>query len=173
MIRAATEADIPAIARVHVASWRETYRGIVPQAFLDGIRLDEWEARRRKNQAQPGNHTLVAETDGIVGFTIGGKNRDAAFPFDAELYAIYVLRAHQGRGLGRALQEALVARLAADGHRSMILWVLRDNPSRAFYERLGGTQAGEKEIEIGGAKLVEVAYGWPAIRSLPDGPADV
>jgi ribosomal protein S18 acetylase RimI-like enzyme len=160
-IRAATEADIPAITRAHVASWRETYRGIVPQAFLDGIKLDEWEARRRKNQAQPGNHTLVAETEpGIVGFTIGGKNRDSAFAFDAELYAIYVLRAHQGRGLGRALQRALVERLAADGHRSMILWVLRDNPSRAFYERLGGQLAGEKEIEIGGAKLVEVAYGW-------------
>jgi len=164
MIREATEGDVPAIARVHVQSWRETYRGIVPQAFLDGIQVEEWEARRRKNQAQPGNVTLAAEEDGaVVGFTIGGSNREPHPDFDKELYAVYVLRSHHGRGLGRALMRALAGRLRP---RGLILWVLRDNPSRAFYERLGGTLAGTKPIEIGGATLEEVAYGWKDVTPL-------
>lgn len=48
----------------------------------------------------------------------------------------------------------------------MLVWVLGDNPSRAFYETLGGRFLGEKDIEIGGVRLEEVAYGWTDIGRL-------
>jgi hypothetical protein len=41
-----------------------------------------------------------------------------------------------------------------------VVWVLAENPARRFYEALGGKIVFEKRIEIGGASLVEVAYGW-------------
>lgn len=37
MIREAIESDVEAIAHVHVASWRETYPGIMPQPILDSL----------------------------------------------------------------------------------------------------------------------------------------
>jgi hypothetical protein len=62
----------------------------------------------------------------------------------------------------------LVARAAQDlagrGFRSLIIWVLKDNPARGFYERLGGRLAAEKVVEIGGRQLVDVAYVWPDLR---------
>ena len=46
----------------------------------------------------------------------------------------------------------------------MMLWVLKQNPSRGFYERLGGEVLAEQEIEISGQKYPEVAYGWRALQ---------
>jgi len=44
-----------------------------------------------------------------------------------------------------------------------MLWVLKSNPARKFYERMGGELIGEKQIEIGGVRLIEIAYGWSAL----------
>ena len=44
-------------------------------------------------------------------------------------------------------------RLAEDGVKAMIIWVLKDNlKARAFYEALDGAPIGEKTITIGGAE---------------------
>jgi hypothetical protein len=51
---------------------------------------------------------------------------------------------------------------------SMLVWVLRDNPSRGFYEALGGEYVREQAITIGGANLIELAYGWPDTMALLD-----
>ncbi len=42
----------------------------------------------------------------------------------------------------------------------MLVWVLAKNPACRFYETLGGQKVYEKEIERGGVKLIEIAYGW-------------
>jgi GrpB-like predicted nucleotidyltransferase (UPF0157 family) len=111
---------------------------------------------------------LVAEEGGeVLGFANAGLPREIPPGFDAELSALYVLPDRQRRHLGRRLMLHAVEALHARGHRSLALWVLRDNRGgRAFYERIGGTPAGEQEIEIGGARLVEVAYGWPCLDRL-------
>ncbi|MDH2899383.1 MAG: GNAT family N-acetyltransferase [archaeon] len=76
------------------------------------------------------------------------------------MYGIYILREWQKKGIGRELVRETARRLIKDGFDSMLVWVLADNPSRAFYELLGGKQIRNKSIAIGGAELEEVAYGW-------------
>jgi hypothetical protein len=41
IVRDATPGDVYRVAEIHIASWRDTYQGIVPQAFLDSMDLDE------------------------------------------------------------------------------------------------------------------------------------
>ncbi len=107
---------------------------------------------------------MVAETaqDGIIGILAGGKERAGNLNYDGELYAIYVLASHQGKGAGKALMLQFMDWLRQNQYQSMMLWVLRDNqPSRSFYERMGGTLLHhEKEAAFGGKKLIEVAYGF-------------
>jgi GNAT superfamily N-acetyltransferase len=103
---------------------------------------------------------------GVVGFASAGKERTGEFAYHGELYAIYILKAYQGRGVGRRLVEAIVLRLQEHGLNSMMVWVLKDNLFRAFYEALGGQEVGEQDIKIGESTLVEIAYGWKDIRSL-------
>ncbi len=167
-IRPATESDAPAIARVHVDTWRTAYRGIVDAAYLKSLSYADFEKRRRQRLATPGTITFVAEVRGkVVGFATGGPNRDLDTEYDAELYAIYIRKAFAGKGLGSALVAALARDLAAAGHRAMVLWVLRDNaPSRRFYESLGGRPAGEKSSRFGSQDLPHAGYGWPEISTL-------
>jgi GNAT superfamily N-acetyltransferase len=174
IIRVAAPADAHGIAAVHVASWRTTYRGIVPQAYLDGLSVD---ARALTWQRQLGNAadhtcTYIVEDDGerIIGFAGGGPPRDGNPAYAGELYAIYLLRECQRQGIGRRLVRAVAERLAHEGMRSMLVWVLEDNPSRRFYEALGGVLLPERQyFERGGARLAEVCYGWPDIAVLRAG----
>ena len=165
-IRAATVEDAGAIAHVHVASWKSTYRGIVPEAYLAG--LDEVLRSRLWHEFLTGGAlVLVAEVDGTAaGFAHAGANREELEGCDAELYSIYLLRELQGRGTGKALLQAMARELIERGFGSMAVWVLERNPSRIFYEKMGARLATTKVIDIGGAKLMEARYIWNDLKSL-------
>ena len=170
-IRPATAADAPGIARVHVDTWRSTYEGIVPQAFLDSLDLDARAKQWEEWLVREGVHVFVAEVaGGVCGFISGGTLHDgvhvAALNYDSEVYTLYVLATAQGRGAGRELMRALAHRLLQDGLMRPVVWALEENPWCGFYERLGGKRVAQKTIEIGGAELSDVAYGWEEIGTL-------
>ena len=171
-VRAAEEGDAGGIARVHVAVWRETYAAIMPAEFLAGLseerRAVMWASTIR-GEGPPDTKVFVAEdpAQGIVGFTMAGRERTGHAEFDAELWAINIAASHHRRGLGRSLMLAASQWLADRGHRAMLLWVVEANPARGFYERLGGTRLAEtRAAAFGGTSLTEVAYGWPSLPAL-------
>jgi len=170
-IRPATAEDAWGIARVHVESWRTTYRGIIPDEVLAGLsvegRAEMWR-RAAAQTGQPGRGLFVAEDSGrIVGFASGGPERTGDPHYTGELYAIYVLAPHQRRRIGRALVRCVVGALLAGGHRTMLLWVLTANDgARRFYESLGGRAVREQLTEIGGARYPETGYGWDDLAAL-------
>ncbi|HYP20288.1 MAG TPA: GNAT family N-acetyltransferase [Chloroflexia bacterium] len=172
-IREATIEDVPAIARVHVDSWRTTYKGIVPQRILDQLTYEgREELWRRVLSPDNSSFVYVAEEDGqVVGFACGGPAREDEAPNHAgQLYSIYILQEHQGRGIGRRLFEAVVRELARMGLHSMALWVIADNPACGFYEALGGRQAYARQEQADDVVLDEIGYGWDDIRPLAAGP---
>ena len=92
LIREATAADVPQIARVHVDSWRTTYAGIVPADFLEGMSYEDFEVRWRGWMSESGGYGIfyVAELppDQIIGFASGGPRREDQYPeYEGELYA--------------------------------------------------------------------------------------
>ncbi|MBI2331623.1 MAG: GNAT family N-acetyltransferase [Chloroflexi bacterium] len=170
-IRKATVEDASPIATVHVVAWKETYRGIVPDEVLNNLsiqrRTEQW-VNSLSDTTHAYHHAFVAEADGqVVGFANFGSPQEKDSGFDGELFAIYILHAAHKQGVGRMLVNAAVNGLREEGHTSMMVWVLKDNPARGFYERLGGVYLYEKPIEIGGEKLMEVAYGWRNLDKFP------
>lgn len=158
-LRPVRPADASAVARVYVDTWRDAYRGLIPQAYLDSMSHALHERRWRQAFAA-GGWGFVAELDRrIVGFASGGRCRSRG-RWSGELFVLYVLPPWQGRGVGRALFDATYFELARRGHPDMLVWVLSTNPARRFYEHLGGEPAGENFCDIGGARLKEVGYGW-------------
>lgn len=157
--RPATAGDVPAIARVHVASWRSTYRGLVPDAHLDALVPDAREPLWREVVPRGGVHVADDAQEGLVGFVSVDASREPLPGFTGELYALYLLAHRQRGGLGRRLVAAGARHLLAQGHRGMLLWVIAANPAVRFYERLGGMRVGARVDEVGGARLDEVAFG--------------
>jgi GNAT superfamily N-acetyltransferase len=92
--------------------------------------------------------------------------REPIAAYDAELYAIYLLQREQKKGVGKMLVRELAAALRTRDFKSLIVWVLARNLAVGFYSHLGGSQVAEQQIEIGGARLTELAFGWPSLDAL-------
>ncbi len=158
-IRKARLSDAEGRAKVAVDTWRTTYKGIVPDATLAGLSYEQSAQRWRESlsKADAATFHFVAEDEDrkIVGLAGAGLCRDPHPPVAGELFAIYVLSASQRRGVGRQLVQAVVREFLSRGISSMRIWVLKDNPYRSFYEKLGGKPADERQIMIGGAPIFE------------------
>ena len=167
-VRPATVDDVPAIARVHVDAWRETYSGIVAPRILAAQSYRRREAQWRGPLSDPGSpvHLSVVETASgdVGGFVAVGPEVGELPDYDGELYAIYLLQRYQGGGYGRRLFASGARALAGEGFRSMVLWVLEANPACGFYEHLGGSIVERKLLPVGDEQYPAIAYGW---RELP------
>lgn len=163
--------DAMALGQLHVRSWRETYPGLLPQAYLNGMSAT-LQGRRFYHglmRQKPGELVLVAEDDqGLAGYCQGVMlNKHLA-----EAQTLYVLRRAQGTGMGRALLSACARAFAAQGAERLMLWVLRDNVrARGFYARLGGVAAETKTEPTAGGTLPQIAYRWDDISVLAGLPA--
>lgn len=170
LIRQAFEADAAGIAQVHVDSWRTTYAGLIPEQALArrsyANRQEYWEWALNSQRTPRAIFVAEGEAGKIAGFASGGPERAWELGFEAEVYAIYLLAAYQGRGLGSRLMGAVAGYLADYGLKSLMVWVLASNPAVQFYLRLGGVKVGEKRETFAGAALLEHAYGWERIESL-------
>ena len=162
-IRLAAPADASAIARIHVETWQAAYRGLVPQALLDGLnvahRRERWHGILTKKEST----TFVASLpSGIIGFgsLMPSRDQDAARQSVAEIAALYVSPAHWRQGAGQALCAALLTLARRDGFAAVTLWVLKANtPARDFYVRVGFTLEGAEKIQnFDGHDLIEVRY---------------
>ncbi|WP_227394637.1 GNAT family N-acetyltransferase [Jeotgalibacillus aurantiacus] len=162
IIRAATNKDVPKIAKVHVDSWRTTYKGIVPDSFLEKLSYDQREKLWEKNLKQQNQLTLVAENahGEIVGFADGGKRPENKTERTADLTAIYLLKEYQRQGIGQALQQRLFLYFKEQGYGSAFVEVLDDNGSKYFYESSGAVFVREEDIQIGGKPLKLLVYKW-------------
>ena len=165
--------DAEELARVHVASWRETYRGLLADAFLARMsepgftRRFRRAADRARRRRHPGRRRPLWPGGLRPGRRLarGGRSQRRA---RRRSHTLYVLRHAQGQGLGKRLMAETARALAAEGATSLMISVLRDNiRARGFYEHLGGEpEAARQEPGPGGRLLYEVAYRWRDITDL-------
>jgi len=165
-IRPARPSDARGIARLDVETWRTTYAGVLSASYLVGLSEHRREAGwRGVIMREPRDVRVAVDSTGdIRGFGSCGANRgDRAFT--GEVFTLYVDPDWQNQGIGRRLLIALFRRLVATGRSSAILWVLRDNPARFFYERLGAQRVSRRSLAVGGSTIEATAYGWRDLRS--------
>ena len=170
VIREATAADLHGIARVLVDGWQTTYVGILPAEFLASFTYERHEAGTKEllHGLPSSAAAFVALVDAsVVGVALIRELEGDGAEFSSELDAIYVSPHMQRRGIGSRLLQRVVQWLDDRGNSSMLVWVLRDNPHRRFYEHLGGELLNQRrENEFGRAKITSVAYGWRDLRTL-------
>jgi len=176
MERASSVAIVPAgpsdaadLAHVHVTAWRETYPGLLPQAYLDRMSVDAHARRFGQRLQRPAANQVVLAAEaraGLVGYC-EGHAWTSPFGGEAEINTLYVLRDAQGEGVGRRLLQDASRVLQAAGARGLIIWVLAGNArARGFYERMGGVAAARRAGPGPGGRVNEVAYGWPDVERL-------
>lgn len=160
--REATVADCLAVAKVHVRAWKESFAGIVPQAFLDEMSVEKRVKTFEKRFADDSYKMYVAEVAGlgVVGFADFGEPRESVDTYEAELYAIYLLPEFQGEGVGGRLFRLGIEALVRSRKSSVYLLALEASPYRSFYEKMGGQVIKKKQVEIEGFMFDALVYGW-------------
>ncbi|HLI12365.1 MAG TPA: GNAT family N-acetyltransferase [Alphaproteobacteria bacterium] len=163
LVRQGYLSDADAVAKVYVETWRTTYAGLLPDRVLTGMRQENHRARWLSVLQRSGETVLVAEEgkSGVVGFVSFGPVRDGVPGYDAEIYTLYVAPDYQNRGIGNRLLRSAFRRMAERGLHGVMLWVLARNPSRFFYEAVGGIKMAQRRERLWGVVLPEIAYGWP------------
>lgn len=169
-IRLAQIEDSAALAQIQINSYRTAYAGLLPQDYLDHFSYEEqtqdWQDLLGGDMTDV-LYVAENERDDLVGYAVGRPGSTNLEGYDCELVSLHVRRADQRQGIGCRLFAATAAWLQARGGAALMLWVLKQNPSRAFYERLGGRLSGQQAIMLGDdVPAVEVAYGWPEIAKL-------
>lgn len=168
IVRSATAADLDPIAALHVESWRSTYRGILPDEYLDGLveenRLSHWHKLMKGVDGE--RIILVAEAnDGLVGFAATGPCEED--DLDGYIEHIHVRPDLRGSGIGRRLLGEVAERLAGRGNASAYLLVYSDNHQAIrFYERLGGVTIADGMEEMAGIMVARSRVEWRDLASL-------
>lgn len=160
-IRRAVLTDAANIANVHVKSWQQSYKGLIDSDYLSNMSIDERTERWKKWLLQKSHIVLVLEDEerNLCGFISGGPIR-SHHPYECEVYAFYLLKHVQQKGFGTKMLRRFAAECAANEMKSMIVWVLKDNPSKQAYISLGGKKIDEEEIVIGTQGLIEECFAW-------------
>lgn len=167
-IRTATTGDAETIAALHADSWRATYRGTMPAAFLDGPVVDDrrrlWASRLASEWTGAGGRPYVAvavEKGDTVGFVCLTDQP----PLGVLLDNLHIRPGRTSSGIGRSLLLHAFDWVAT--HRPgcrLSLWVFADNTGAIrFYERHGGVR-GRRRLERfeAGFEVEDVEYAWPA-----------
>ena len=157
----ATVEDAAEIAALHVASWRETYPGLLPEAEI--ARQDEAARQALWTAVLQQGKTRVSLLPGI-GFAAMGPQRDPLLSADwpEELVALYVLRRHQGRGNGRILLRHVCARAP------FTAWVLAGNTrAESFYAAIGGQEIRRASDQVAGMTVTDILLSFPSPADNP------
>ncbi len=112
-------------------------------------------------------NVYVAETEEnkIVGFASVSVERTNDLA-EKELLSIYILKEYQQKGIGRQLIKKVISNCVQNKVDSLMLWTLRSNPSRSYYEYINGHQVGTRKIIRGEDVLEQVAYLWSSVSDI-------
>ena len=159
------EEDIQQVAKILIDSWKIAYKDIIDKTFLQSLTLEE-KIQKLKEEYKIKEYTIARNknTNEIVGVTRFGKRLDELDRFteyDGEIYALYVKPGLLRKKIGSKLLLYAKEKLKEQGNHKMIIWCLKENqPSRMFYEGMGGILLGEKMRNIGGKDYPLVGYGY-------------
>ena len=168
--RVAEPNDAEAIALLHARSWRDAYRGILRDEFLDNAlesdRIAVW--RDRFGSPALGQFVQVATVgETPIGFvcTFGAESERWGSCIDN----VHVAPDFRSRGVGRVLMRHaahwLASRFPSVG---VYLWVFEANArARELYQRLGAANVETTIMEYpGGGEGPYCRYAWPTPQAL-------
>lgn len=167
MVREYIYGDYREITRVHVDTWKTTYRGLVPDEYLDKMNYEDKYESNKKFMSREDVGAFVYEKDEkIVGFTSCGEARDKDYNGWGELYGLYILKEFQGLGIGKELFEAVKNELKDKGFSKMVLWAMSGNSAEIFYRKMGGVKSDKvRKYSYGGKEVDIVSFEYADLNN--------
>lgn len=111
--------DAKGIAKVHINSWKSTYKGIISDESLNKMNIERgierWKGRLKNPSEKYRILIVVDDQQQIIGFIDGGQNRREKDKYDAEVYSFYLLEEVQKQKIGSELLRRFAEELRRNG----------------------------------------------------------
>jgi GNAT superfamily N-acetyltransferase len=167
-IRKANGMDAAKIAELHALSWLSTYRGILPDSYLDNDLFAERNSYwvHKLKTLTENDFVLLAEEGAIaIGFIAVLDRPEAGC--DAFIDNLHVRKEFKGKGIGRALMKEGARLLRESKRNSAYLWVLDGNTAAGrFYLSRGAEISDTSVAKFGGKEVQQTRYVWNDLTSL-------
>ncbi len=166
IIRKASIYDSIGITKVYIETLKSSYKSFIDKDYVESVSFDK-QKRLFMNRLNKENLIYVAESKigEIVAFAIPEVSKDANGNNRGEITMVYVLDRFQGEGIGFKLIQKSVKTFIKSNINSMVMWVLKDNPSNGFCESLGGEPKETKLVQLGTLDYVSIGYVWKDLES--------
>lgn len=168
IVRRLELADAEAAAALHIETWLDTYRGLIPDSRLDALNLKDslanWNRILTQSDSRYQLFNAGAFQEGkLVGIAGCGKPRED-WGYDSELWAINVPKRYQHIGAGKAMIRACVQHALSFGARNMYLYCLIGNDNAMqFYHYLGAVDTDRIKVSDGHQDRALVWNDLPAL----------
>lgn len=156
------EKNVGDYARINALSWKQSYKGIVNDEFLDLINTEEeinkTIEKLKSSLDDNSKRFLIKVNDRYAGILRVRKTKYPEYNHCGELGALYLLDEFKGKGYGKILFNKAVEELKKMGYTSMIIGCLVGNPTNNFYKHMGGILVGTNDFSIPNQMLKENLY---------------
>ncbi len=136
IIEKAKESDAKSIIKINIKEWKNTYKNIFPTIFLKKLSQKENESIK-KCQNKINEYLVCKINDKVVGFLRFGQNKKGYNENYAEIYALYVDKDYQKRGIGTSLINFAFKELKHN-YKYVLISTLIQNDANIFYKNIGG-----------------------------------
>lgn len=164
IIRDATLNDIPEVAKLHVDSWNNTYKGIIEQDYLDNMKNNlEKRIERMNNEFNLRKMIVATLNDEIVAFSefVLSNEFSKDLDIDCELCGLYVKNEYLKSGIGTKVFNYVRNLFIENNKKKMGLWCVKENENAiSFYKRKGGVVISEKKFTLANKEYSEVAFEY-------------
>lgn len=139
IIRTADQSDLAAVLDVGHRTWPMTYGPIAGEDYV-AMGLAKWWTEDATIPAIRAGRVTVAELDGaVVGMASVGPHEKHLM-----LWKLYVLPEHQGKAIGSALLEAVVARATGEYPHIRLSYLVGNTSAKGFYGNRGFVEVGRE-----------------------------
>lgn len=155
MIRKATIQDAKDIVGINIMSWKQTYKGIFPQEFLDNLTINDENIEKCQNKIK--EYAVYIKDNKIVGIIRYGKNKKGYDDNYGEIYALYIDSNYHHQGIGKELVKYVIDELK-NNYDYILVSTLVNNPANTFYQKIGGKLIGNSNFILENKSYLENLY---------------
>ena len=150
--------DARNIVEINIEEWKNTYKDIFPDKFLENLSEKKEESIEKcKNKI---NEYIVCKINNqVVGFLRHGKNKKGYNDNYAEIYALYINKDYRRKGIGTALIN-FAFEILKSNYKYVLISTLVQNNTNLFYKKIGGKLIDKVNFSLENKKYEEKLYEY-------------
>lgn len=160
IIREAQSDDVNSIAGLLISNWQKTYKGLLPDDYLNGMDInygkDKWLTFLNQDE-----HTILVAYQGNIFLGFGAFHRDDEIRDCLYLSSLHISEESRGKGIGTRLIQAIGNYAFQNKYACISICIIKGNEkAKNLYIKLGAIHYKDFTDDIDGIEVESEKLIW-------------